>query len=107
MLGYPEGFATGLDALELVHPDDQAMVAEILGRAFTEPGTHGPVVVRVRARDGTWRYLEAIGNNLLDNPAVHGVVVVRARRHRARRRPKRRCAAATSGSGRWCRTSRT
>ena len=75
VLGYPEGFAIGLDALELVHPDDQQMVAEIMGQAFAEPGTHGPIQLRVRHADGSWRYLEAIGNNLLDNPAVAGVVV--------------------------------
>ncbi len=75
VLGYEAGFALGLDALELVHPDDQAMVSEIMGRAFTEPGAHGPVMVRVRHADGSWRYLEAIGNNLMHNPAVRGVVV--------------------------------
>ncbi len=75
VLGYPEGFGTGLDALEFVHPDDQAMVEEVLGRAFAEPGIHGPVQARVRHADGTWRHLEALGNNLLDNPAVKGVVV--------------------------------
>ena len=42
VLGYDDGFAMGLDALELVHPDDQAMVTDIMGRAFTEPGVHGP-----------------------------------------------------------------
>ncbi len=46
-----------------------------MGRAFTEPGVHGPVMVRVRHADGSWRYLEAIGNNLMHNPAVRGVVV--------------------------------
>src|SRR6478672_7049662 len=39
VLGYPEGFALGMDALELVHPDDQVMVAEVMAKAFTEPGT--------------------------------------------------------------------
>ena len=75
VLGYPEGFSAGLDALELVHPDDQAMVADVMAKAFTEPGVHGPIRVRVRHADGSWKYLEALGNNLLDNPAVHGVVV--------------------------------
>ncbi len=51
------------------------MVAEVLAKAFTEPGTHGPVRVRVRHADGSWKYLEAFGNNLLDNPAVQGVVI--------------------------------
>ena len=75
VLGYPEGFALGLDAVELVHPDDQPMVADVMAKAFTEPGVHGPIRVRVRHADGSWKYLEAVGNNLLDNPAVNGVVV--------------------------------
>jgi diguanylate cyclase (GGDEF)-like protein/PAS domain S-box-containing protein len=75
VLGYEAGFALGLDALDLVHPADQPMVTDIMTRAFTEPGVHGPITVRVQHADGSWRYLEAIGNNLMDNPAVHGVVV--------------------------------
>jgi diguanylate cyclase (GGDEF)-like protein/PAS domain S-box-containing protein len=75
VLGYPDGFGVGLEALEFVHPDDKEMVTEILGRAFVEPGVHGPIQVRVKHADGTWRLLEALGNNLVDNPAVRGVVV--------------------------------
>ncbi len=75
VLGYPEGLASGVGALELVHPDDQAMIADIMVKAFSEPGVHGPVQMRVQHADGSWRFLEAVGNNLLDNPAVQGVVV--------------------------------
>ncbi|MGZ4688331.1 MAG: PAS domain S-box protein [Acidimicrobiia bacterium] len=75
VLGYPEGFTLEVDTLDLVHPDDQAMVLDVMAKAFSEPGTHGPILVRVKHADGSWRYLEAIGNNLLDNPAVSGVVV--------------------------------
>jgi diguanylate cyclase (GGDEF)-like protein/PAS domain S-box-containing protein len=75
VLGYEAGFAVGLDALELVHPEDRSMVTDIMAEAFTEPGVHGPIMVRVQHADGSWRYLEAIGNNLMDNPAVRGVVV--------------------------------
>ena len=75
VLGYAKASWNGLDALDLVHPDDQPMVADVLARAFTEPGVHGPVQVRALHADGSWRYLETFGNNLLDNPAVHRVVV--------------------------------
>jgi diguanylate cyclase (GGDEF)-like protein/PAS domain S-box-containing protein len=75
VMGYPEGFAMGMDALDLIHPDDRPIVTDIMASAFTEPGVHGPILIRVRHADGTWRHLEAVGNNLLDNPAVHGVVV--------------------------------
>ena len=75
MLGYQEGFGYGSDPLAFVHPEDHAKVTEVLAAAFAEPGIHGPVDLRVRAADGNWRHLEAIGNNLLDDPSVAGVVV--------------------------------
>ena len=75
MLGYQEGFGYGSDPLAFVHPEDHAKVTEVLAAAFAEPGIHGPVDLRVRAATATWRHLEAIGNNLLDDPSVAGVVV--------------------------------
>ena len=30
---------------------------------------------RVKHADGSWRWIEAVGKNLLDDPAVGGVVV--------------------------------
>jgi diguanylate cyclase (GGDEF)-like protein/PAS domain S-box-containing protein len=75
MLGYEEGSGEGSDPLSLVHPDDQAGVADVLAQAFSTPGMHGPISLRVRASDGTWRHLEAFGNNLLDDAVVAGVVI--------------------------------
>jgi diguanylate cyclase (GGDEF)-like protein/PAS domain S-box-containing protein len=74
MLGYSD-YSEGADPLELVHPEDKAGVAAVLADAFVTPGMHGPISLRVRAADGSWRNLEAFGNNLLDDPAVGGVVV--------------------------------
>ena len=75
MLGYEEGSGEGSDPLSLVHPDDQEAVAEVLVEAFATPGMHGPISLRVLAADGTWRHLEAFGNNQLDDPLVGGVVI--------------------------------
>jgi diguanylate cyclase (GGDEF)-like protein/PAS domain S-box-containing protein len=74
VLGYAEDFPLG-GALDLIHPDDTERAAETLRRSFTEPGPQGPITIRVRHVDGSWRHVEAVGNNLLDNPAVQGVVV--------------------------------
>ena len=65
VLGYEAGFALGLDALELVHPDDQAMVTEIDGPGRSRsPGSTARSWSVCSTRNGSWRYLEAIGNNL-------------------------------------------
>ncbi len=31
--------------------------------------------MRLRHADGTWRCFEAVGNNLLDDPGVEGIVI--------------------------------
>jgi len=59
----------------LVHPDDRAHVQAALAAAFATPGLTPPIVFRRRAADGTWRWLEAIGHNRLDDPAIGGLIV--------------------------------
>jgi diguanylate cyclase (GGDEF)-like protein/PAS domain S-box-containing protein len=63
----------GADALDFVHPDDQEVAAVAL--MSVQGKTVGtPIEVRVRAADG-WRLVEVIGANLLDRPAVNGLVL--------------------------------
>jgi diguanylate cyclase (GGDEF)-like protein/PAS domain S-box-containing protein len=81
-LGWPNGVfpssgnpARDISAFDLVHPDD---VAEV--RAMFEEGVaagHGDhrQEFRLRRADGTWCWVEAIGTNRLDDPAVQGIVV--------------------------------
>lgn len=60
----------------LLHPDDVAPVQEAFARAVE--GKLAPderVEFRVRAVDGSWRSLEGFVDVLLDDPAVHGIVV--------------------------------
>ena len=59
----------------LAHPDDAPLLAAALHRALIEPGTHGPIECRARHKDGSWRFLEAIGTSLLDDGAEAGIVV--------------------------------
>jgi diguanylate cyclase (GGDEF)-like protein/PAS domain S-box-containing protein len=75
MLGYPPGFWIGHNVFELVHPEDAERVADVFVAALAEPGLTEPVQFRMRHGDGSWRHVEAIGNNLLDDPAVVGMVV--------------------------------
>jgi diguanylate cyclase (GGDEF)-like protein/PAS domain S-box-containing protein len=75
VLGYPDGFWRGRDVFELVHPDDVPHVAEEFLRSLETPGIGEPIEFRMHHADGSWRYMEATGNNLLEDPAVRGVVV--------------------------------
>ncbi|HEY6752769.1 MAG TPA: PAS domain S-box protein [Rubrobacteraceae bacterium] len=75
VLGYRTEEQIGTNAAEYVHPDDLKKGLEALSEAVSKPGVH-PVAVetRVRHKDGSWRCLEGIANNLLDDPAIEGVV---------------------------------
>ena len=76
LMGYEEGFDPDGGILSLVHPDDVPLAE----RAFAEviAGTRSstqPIDLRVRALDGTWRVLETVAENLVDDPAVNGLVL--------------------------------
>jgi diguanylate cyclase (GGDEF)-like protein/PAS domain S-box-containing protein len=74
-MGYSDGELLQRDALELVHPDDLDEIRRIFDAVLAKPGPTKPVWVRVAHADGSWRWFEAIANNLLDEPAVGGIVV--------------------------------
>src|SRR5262249_47031152 len=74
-LGYAPEEYLGRDALELLHPDDAPAVREFLAGLLRQPGGRAPTQYRMRHKDGSWRWLEAVATNLLDEPAVRAVVV--------------------------------
>ena len=65
----------GRPATTDVHPDDRATVERRLAEVASASGSEATVEFRARHADGSWRTLEAIAKNLLDDPAVGGVVV--------------------------------
>jgi PAS domain S-box-containing protein len=75
MLGYPSESLKGMPLSELVHPDDAAAVLDALARGLEQPG-RGPLIqVRAQHKDGSWRVLEAIVTNHLDDPEIAGMVI--------------------------------
>jgi PAS domain S-box-containing protein len=75
VLGYHPEEMVGTNSAEYVHPDDMERAFRELEALLSKPGVH-PVAVetRVRHKDGSWRHLEGIATNLLDDPAVEGLV---------------------------------
>src|ERR671920_1256845 len=65
----------GTNAFDSVHPDDRERAAGIFAEILKSPGLHPPLEFRVPHKNGSWRYLEHAVNNLLEDPAVRGVVV--------------------------------
>jgi PAS domain S-box-containing protein len=73
--GYEPGEWSGRDTFEVVHPDDVQAVSDAFRRLWGNPGGTERLEMRFLHKDGTWRTLEVAAKNLLDNPAVEGVVV--------------------------------
>ncbi len=73
-LGYVPEELAGRRMFDFVHPDDLPMVQENLTRMLRERGTTGQATFRFRHKDGTWRWLESTGRNLLHEPAVGGIL---------------------------------
>lgn len=75
MLGYAVGERYGQSALAGIHPDDIGRVQQAFVAFAQEPDATAPVSFRYRHKDGSWRYLEAVGRNLLHDPAVGALVI--------------------------------
>jgi diguanylate cyclase (GGDEF)-like protein/PAS domain S-box-containing protein len=75
VLGYRPEERTGTSILDLVHPDDVERALGVLAGILETSGIHPPLEFRVPHKDGSWRYLEHVVNNLLDDPGVGGIVV--------------------------------
>jgi PAS domain S-box-containing protein len=73
ILGYCPEELIGRNALEFIHEQDQQRFLEII--ANLESTTRFKIdPYRFRAADGSWMWLETHVTNLLDDPAVMGVV---------------------------------
>jgi PAS domain S-box-containing protein len=75
LLGYGVAELVGRNAFELVHPDDRAALWEIFARAVADPMLTPTAEFRFQHANGTWRWFESRGTNLLADPDVGGFVV--------------------------------
>lgn len=75
VLGYRPETLLGRSALEFVHPDDLPTAQRAMAALVDAPNDYSRAEVRVQHADGSWRTFNVIGHNLLDNPAVRGIVM--------------------------------
>jgi diguanylate cyclase (GGDEF)-like protein/PAS domain S-box-containing protein len=73
-LGYRPSTLVGESALDFIHPDDHAQaIIDLAAIAAGRPGR--TPVVRIRHADGGYERVEITSTNLLDQPAVQGIVM--------------------------------
>jgi diguanylate cyclase (GGDEF)-like protein/PAS domain S-box-containing protein len=87
ILGAPAESFLGPDHVDMIHPDDLDFTRDTLTEVLEHPDRQFHTEVRIRHHNGSWRWMEASLVNLLDEPAVGGIVVnlhdVTDRRHQA------------------------
>src|SRR3954467_6090753 len=74
LLGYPIADRIGKSVFEHLHPDDVANAKAVFSETLSQPHVPKMLVVRNLHRDGSWREIEAVIVNRLDEPAVRAIV---------------------------------
>ncbi len=74
MVGFTDDQVVGRSAFDFIHPDDQARATQLLAEVLKSPRTPFRIEYRARRRDESWRWLETVVQNLLDEPAVGALV---------------------------------
>jgi len=75
ILGYTVEEVIALGLFKLTHPDDVSEMEIVLKKVLENPGI--PLrghTGRMLHKDGSWRWLEATVTNMLDDPAIAGIV---------------------------------
>jgi PAS domain S-box-containing protein len=73
--GYKPLERIGKSSMEFVHPEDLPKMRELRIELWQHPDSVVLAEARVRHRDGSWHYIEALVKNLLAYPAVEGIVL--------------------------------
>ncbi len=75
LLGYRPDELVGKLAFEFIHPDDRAAMLGLFQEVVRHPNQTASAEFRFQNKDGSWRYLAAVGKNLLHEPDIAGVIV--------------------------------
>ncbi|MBL77467.1 MAG: hypothetical protein CL459_00615 [Acidimicrobiaceae bacterium] len=75
VLGLEPHDLEGVPVADLVHPEDLDRLIAQAPTVVATPGMSPVFDARVAHTDGGWRHMEIVATNLLENPAVEGIVV--------------------------------
>jgi len=75
LLGYAPAALEGRRAVDVAHPDDAPALAPRFAAFVATPGATVRTEGRVRHADGSWRVMEMVYHNRLDDPAIGGIIV--------------------------------
>lgn len=74
MFGWKPEDLVGASVWDNVHPEDLAASREFFESLIREPESVGTIETRYKCKDGTHKWIEFTGSNLLDDPDIRGVL---------------------------------
>lgn len=75
VLGFKPEELIGQNMFQMIHPEDFQVVTEALTQSADPDGSDQAIEYRIRHKNGSWRFLETLGANLLDAPEVAGIII--------------------------------
>lgn len=75
LIGYTPDELVGTSVFAHVHKSDIAKARRAFAERRGKQGFAAPVELRLQHKDGSWRVVEAVSNNLLDDSDIRGFVV--------------------------------
>lgn len=75
VFGYEPREIVGQATLNLVHPTDAAETKSLIASILDQPGNSVQATVRVRHKNGSWRWMEGTATNLLADATVGAIVI--------------------------------
>lgn len=75
VLGYRPDALMGTNVFDLINQEDRPRVMDLVQSHLGHPGVIKQIEYRARHADGNWVHMELVGNNLLADPAVGGIVI--------------------------------
>jgi PAS domain S-box-containing protein len=75
VLGFRQEELVGATSFGHIHSDDVDLMKASLATAASEPRPKELHEIRAQHKDGTWRLFEVVARDLLDDPAVQGIVL--------------------------------
>ncbi len=74
VLGYDPSERIGVDFRDRIHPDDLDRLSQEFKTLINKTNPSSVTRMRLRHKNGTWKYIEGSGFNMLDHPSVGGLV---------------------------------
>jgi PAS domain S-box-containing protein len=74
-VGYKPDELIGRNVIKFIHPDDVKRAVDDFGKAVLAKDSAIPNEFRIVHKDGSERYFEGLGKNLLDNPTIAGFIM--------------------------------